>query len=122
VRRASAISVLSAILLSLIAPALLADAESNLPSCCRRNGKHHCSMSTDGSSSGPSYRVAGMQCPSFPVPTTAPAGFAIALPGRSAAIFAELLQHPAIHPQSEARYRVSFSRSRQKRGPPAIFS
>jgi hypothetical protein len=38
------------------------------------------------------------------------------------AIFAELVSHPSIHRQTEAKYRVSFSRSRQKRGPPVVLS
>ena len=35
---------------SLISPAVLAsDADSKLPACCKRNGKHHCdaAISTD---------------------------------------------------------------------------
>jgi hypothetical protein len=33
--------------------------------------------------------------------------------------FGCILSHPTIHAQTEARYRISFSRSRQKRGPPS---
>ena len=36
-------------------------------------------------------------------------------------IFAELLSHPAVHAQLESRQRISRTRSRQKRGPPALF-
>jgi hypothetical protein len=41
----------------------------------------------------------------------------------SSAIFAGILAHPAIAPQTESRRRISADRSRQKRGPPAaVFS
>jgi len=33
--------------------------------------------------------------------------------------FSELASHPAIHAQAAAQLRVSFDRSRQKRGPPS---
>jgi hypothetical protein len=35
--------------------------------------------------------------------------------------FAEIVAHPSAQPQTEARYRISFGRSRQKRGPPSFF-
>jgi hypothetical protein len=41
------------------------------------------------------------------------------IPTVAEAFYAGVLSHPAVAPQTEARYRVAFSRSRQKRGPPA---
>jgi len=35
-------------------------------------------------------------------------------------VFAEVIAHPAAHAQTEARYRIAFSRSGQKRGPPSV--
>lgn len=40
-------------------------------------------------------------------------------PGIRQAVFAGLTRHPAISPQTQAAYRISYDRSRQKRGPPA---
>jgi hypothetical protein len=108
---------------SLIAPGVLPDAESNLPACCRRNGAHHCTMSLDeaASNSATSVQAIRQTCPSFPA-IAAPANASLALARPSAAVFAALLSHPSIQFQTEARYRVSFNRSHQKRGPPAILS
>lgn len=41
-------------------------------------------------------------------------------PGVHQAVFAGLTQHPAVSPQTQAAYRISYDRSRQKRGPPAL--
>lgn len=122
-RRASAISLLAAIGYALIVPLAFSDPEANLPACCRRTGAHHCAMSNvtktiDGVST-PALQAVLQKCPAFPVSTAVRPGGAAAFPERSQAIFAGLVSHPSIQPQTEARYRVSFSRSRQKRGPPA---
>jgi len=117
VRRASAISVLAAICFSLIAPLALADTESNLPACCRRKGAHHCAMSAmmAGGNGTPAMCA---RCPAYPIATAAQPGGTAAPAGVSQLVFAELLSHPAVSGQTEARARISFSRSRQKRGPP----
>jgi hypothetical protein len=132
-RRALA-SVLSALLsLPLIAPAILANADSNLPTCCRRNGQHHCSMpgstsapSMDAamadSERGPAIEASRSRCPYYPVLTEASGASKVASLNASQAIFASLISQPAAPAQTEARYRVSFSRSRHKRGPPNLIS
>ena len=55
---------------SLIRPALMASKESNLPECCRRDGKHQCAMSgakapQSHSSGGPEIS-ASKRCAFFP--------------------------------------------------------
>jgi hypothetical protein len=124
VRRIPAFALLAVIGFSLIAPGVLLDAKSDLPACCRRNGAHHCTGNMDeaASNSGMSVQAIRQTCPSFPVAMAAPASANLALPRPSAAVFAALLSHPSIQFQTEACYRVSFSRSHQKRGPPAILS
>jgi len=40
-------------------------------------------------------------------------------PSIAASVFVGITQHPAIAAQAEAQRRISFDRTRQKRGPPA---
>jgi hypothetical protein len=124
VRRASTFALLAAIGFSLIAPGVLLDAASDLPACCRRNGAHHCTMNLDEAAANSVMSVQAIRqiCPSFPVAIASPTCANLALPRPSAAVFAALLSHPSIQSQTEAHYRVSFSTSHQKRGPPAILS
>jgi hypothetical protein len=67
-RRTLASLLLVLVSYTLIAPALLADAASMLPACCRRDGKHHCAMMDPGqpSQDGPGLSALRMKCPSFP--------------------------------------------------------
>jgi hypothetical protein len=73
-------------------------------------------------SSGPAVTSAGDRCPYGPCGCCAP-GHEYS-PGLSATqtVAASLVSHPAGREQTEARYRVSFSRSWQKRGPPTLLS
>lgn len=122
-RRISAILLMALFSFSLISPAVFApDAESNLPACCRRSGKHHCAMtaSQSESSSGPTLQTG--RCPSFSTGQAVPANRTVSLPGNSQAIFAGLVSHPASRPQTQALCRISYSRAGQKRGPPTPLS
>jgi len=119
VRRASAFSLLAALFYSLVAPTLFADSESVLPQCCRRAGEHRCAMKTDNAApTGPEFRLV-QNCPACPAAQAATTDSAAAVLKTSNAIFAGLVSHPAVQCQTEALGRISFSRSRQKRGPPA---
>jgi hypothetical protein len=62
------------------------------------------------------------RCPAFPLAPAVTADTTGAFSSGTGAIFAALVSHPAIQQQTEARARISFSRSRQKRGPPALLS
>lgn len=123
-RRASAISALTAIVYSLIAPLAFADPEANLPACCRRNGAHHCSTMSQPASpvEGVGFRALHQVCPACPSTTASASDAAVALLHSSGAIFAGLPSQASVLRQAEAHYRVSFSRSRQKRGPPVVLS
>ena len=108
----------------LIAPLFASNADANLPACCRRNGKHHCMMRMMEDSTDSKLRFTTVQekCPYTPAQAVAPR---IQTPTReqSQLFFAEIKAHPALAFQTEAHLRISFSRSRQKRGPPsATFS
>jgi hypothetical protein len=123
-RRALAWSLLAVFSFPLIAPAVSADTESNLPPCCRRGGKHHCAMMMDeaASTSGVSVRMLRPRCPMYPGAPATPAGEYVAVLKTSGAVFGALVSHPAIQLQVEAGYRISFSRSTYKRGPPVVLS
>ena len=103
----------------LILPAFAGSAESTLPACCRKDGKHHCMMRTESAeASGSSFAAVGKKCPYFPRSTAATHVETFA-PALKQAIFAGIVQHPSISPKTEAGYRASCLRSRQKRGPPS---
>ncbi|HZL57847.1 MAG TPA: hypothetical protein VFC21_12225, partial [Bryobacteraceae bacterium] len=71
-RRIYAILLLALFSFSLLSPAFSAQADGNLPACCRRDGKHRCSA--PGGSAG--HSGAGIKtdrkCPSYPVAFPAP--------------------------------------------------
>jgi hypothetical protein len=115
-----AISMLLLLGLPLAGPLFMPDmAEASIPACCRRGGKHHCAMS-EGMAQQQEHAISVMaeKCPYAPAvaPVFHLTTFA---PSTDTAIFAEVVSHPAVHAQTEARHRVSFDRARQKRGPPA---
>jgi hypothetical protein len=107
-------------------PLVFADPDSTRPVCCRRNGKHQCAMmagqAQQQSSSGPAFVTLRATCAYFPSSGAVPVYPGAAKPEASPAIFASLVSHPATPAQCEARYRISFSRTCQKRGPPIFAS
>jgi hypothetical protein len=105
---------------SLISPAVLADAASNLPACCRRAGLHHCAVPAPGATRA---GIDAAPCLQFPGMQAAPA--AAKLPGLTKSpqpFYAPLVDDPITHAQPESRYRISYSRAGQKRGPPLSLS
>jgi len=124
-RQVCAVLLLGVFGTSTVAWAVFADRATGLAACCRRDGKHRCEMQATGrqdSSSGLGVQAASMKCPLFP--KVGPLSSCSQEAGLSAAqaIFASLVRHPAVRPQIEALYRVSFSRASQKRGPPVVLS
>jgi hypothetical protein len=126
-RRVPAILLVLLFSFSLIGPALFVDDESNLPACCRRSGNHHCSMTdrdmadmAEAPSSGPAADALHTKCPFFPncgavVPESGPALLATT---QQAAV--SIVSQIVDRVQAEAGYRISFSRSHYKRGPPTL--
>jgi hypothetical protein len=124
-RRLSAMLLMVCFSALLIAPAAFTNSESQLPDCCRRLGKHHCATGraqTQQESSGASFRTTGDACPYFP-----------AGPVVSGHRYTPLLNSvqidvtsPSTQPGGQVQTEVSpddwFSRSHQKRGPPALIS
>jgi hypothetical protein len=126
-RRALATLLLALFSFSLISPAVLAsDPESNLPACCRRDGKHHCAMMgammamQSESPSGPALQTA--RCPSFPTAGAIAASPAASLPGLSQAVFTGFFSHSVFLQATATLGLSSYSRAGQKRGPPAKIS
>jgi len=76
-------------------------------------------MSTAGTS-GQALQAAPQHCPYYPTGSAVPVHSFAAVPQSAQTFFAAIQSHPAVHAQTEARYRVSFSRSSQKRGPPVL--
>ena len=127
VRRLLAIAVLLFIGLPMISPlfALASSSDANVPACCRRDGKHHCmlrSMGMDGSTApGTNFGVMMERCPVYPKALPVATQHPFALEAASGVVTG-LFAHPASLPQTQAKFRVSFSRSRQKRGPPVVIA
>jgi hypothetical protein len=125
-QRVSTILLLVVFSLSLIAPALIANSASNVPACCRKDGQHHCSMlnmgEQQGRPSGPEFKSLGSKCPFFLQGGAAPASGKLGTMSPSGVFFAAIVSHPTAHAQTQAQYRVSFSRAWQERGPPALLS
>ena len=121
-RRTLASILLAVFSFPLISLVLRANAASNLPSCCRREGKHHCSMDSADPSSGLALKAIQPKCANYPATSAAPANWNLALFKDSLSISASLVSYPSLQARAEAQYRVSFSRSRQKRGPPTPLS
>jgi hypothetical protein len=123
-RRLLSILLLAVFGMPFISPlfAMTAKAESNLPACCRRNGKHHCTMGVTVRSrltnQSPEFQAPLEKCPYCPA-SVAVVHCDTFGPPTHQAIFAELIAHPAGTAQTESKLRISRSRSRQKRGPPA---
>ena len=116
-------SLLSVVFSSLLMiPALSAyDQDSKLPSCCRRNGEHHCEITASQAEPGSGQVLKSSRCPSFPT-RVAPANRLVSAMRLTKASFSVPLSRPSAHPQTQSLRQCCFSRMRQKRGPPALNS
>lgn len=111
----------------LISPLLSAPRpEAKLPPCCRKDGKHACGM-IPKAEAPPSPGEAAIKarktaCPLFPAAQSTPAMVKadVAVPRHTLAVLVHTVRIAA--EQAEAQYRISFSRSCQKRGPPSFFA
>lgn len=98
------------------------DQFANLPACCRRNGKHHCTMHNmmqwDLSSTTRVFNPS-QKCPFYPKlrMILLVFGHFIQPPARNY-IDTSLLNSTIVRTRTRALYRIAFDRSRQKRGPP----
>ncbi|MGD0796822.1 MAG: hypothetical protein ABR910_03775 [Acidobacteriaceae bacterium] len=128
-RRVLAITLLIACVSPLVQPILAAtaDPDAQLPACCRRHGKHHCSMRMadmmrmmSASNAAPAFEAP--PCPLYPAPATPPT-FATATLRTSLPLSAQLLRTPAPLVPIETRPAQTFTASANlKRGPPALLA
>ena len=123
VRRVPAILLLAFFSFSLMPPTVfLSDAESKLPSCCRRSGKHRCAMVGDqaGPSSGPTVQAG--RCDFFAGALAAPVAPAVVLPKISQTVFVPIVNCRTPRARRESLCHSWFSPADQKRGPPSFLS
>jgi hypothetical protein len=73
---------------------------------------------TESSGSGVRLSAIPQRCPAFPAVVTQIKHGDLSLHAASL-IFAEIVSHPSVKTQTQARARVALDRSRQKRGPPS---
>ena len=125
-RRIPAILLVFLFSFSLIGPALFVDAESNLPACCRRDGKHHCGMTDRDMAETPMSGMAAdalrVKCRFFPSGGATLPHSRATLPAASQPVSVALVIQIAAPAQADPGYRISFNRSNPKRGPPSLLS
>jgi hypothetical protein len=125
-RRLFALLLMVSFSFPLIAQLLSAGPETRLPACCRRDGAHGCARNKariEASSGGQAVvgnplSIWAASCPLYSKGETTAAVERLqpSTPDDSAVF---LDTHPAaVAAQMDARYRISFNRSFQKRGPP----
>lgn len=68
--------------------------------------------------SGETHFNSGMKCPMFPAAAVSPGHNVQILPADSQCFYGAIVAHPSISAQTESSYRICWSRSQQKRGPP----
>lgn len=102
----------------LMAPLFASDPDANLPPCCRRHGKHHCAMRTAQQQDGrPRFTSVREKCPCFPAGTCASHSPQFQ-PESGRWFHPAALSAGSIARHTDAGFRLAFSLSHPKRGPP----
>lgn len=115
---------LASLLLSVFGFALILPAfsDTDLPACCRRDGKHHCAMADMGDAASPDGSAivsVPSRCPLYPN-NALPAGFdATAASAAFMVVPESICERPNWQPIENHR-GVIFDSSSQKRGPPVL--
>ena len=124
VRRALSIALLGLFGISLIPPSVFAsDDDSGLPACCRRNGRHRCTLvntmaAGEGSSSGAALQSS--RCRVFPDATRVPVSPRAGVFETPLAPATYLPISLAEHQATETPSPVLFHSPHQQRGPPEL--
>lgn len=118
-RRALSSILLAVFSFPLISP-MLAGADSDLPACCRRDGKHHCAMTGMAeAASGIAIQAIQPKCPLFPKAGAFAPCFHTGLPGQAAQLNPPPVLLTAHRKTNQNLRRMADNRSAQKRGPPS---
>ncbi len=126
-RRLLSLCLFAATLLPLLAPLLTvgAAAQAGVPVCCRRGGRHHCmNMGGDAALSDDGQRHARApreMCPYQQRALAATHHEQVGMAASASSVMA-VVHTPDALAQVECLWRISFDRSRQKRGPPTLLS
>ncbi len=129
-RRLLSILLFWATLFPTIAPALSAGAmgQSTLPACCRRGGKHHCTMSPEARAlmlgeqdSSTRIGTPPEQCP-YRQHSLVASHLQVFTSAVAVTHAAFLLREPSVAIQAECLRHIAFDRSRQQRGPPTLLT
>ena len=120
VARIVASSLLALFSASMALPVIAPDLRPALPACCRRDGKHHCAMMDMITGEDGTPRVMPSRCPMYPSYSVTANYEGLSTPPPVHEFDSFLLASPAPKAQGEILYRISYSRSRQERGPPSL--
>jgi hypothetical protein len=107
-----------------MAALLVSAPQSNLPACCRRNGKHHCGMSQ---AAGPaaydsSYAAAAPTCPLYPKTVPKALGGVQLFPFHAQRFLERIAAQKSPASPAVIQYLVSYTPAHPKRGPPHLLS
>ena len=121
-RRVLSITLFVLLLLPTFWASLFQTTGETVPVCCRAKGKHHCMMMAELSSKlGSVTGVIGERCPAYPKGTAWSSSQPGTLrPNQSETVPVQAA--PSTSLKAETFYRIAWSRSRQKRGPPSFLS
>jgi hypothetical protein len=121
VRRIVAAGLLCLLSESWMAPLLLSDPQSNLAACCRRNGKHHCSIiqMAGPATEDPNYTAAAPKCPLYPKAVPKAPGVPLYPFGIQRFFERIVAKKPAVA-AAVIQYLVSCTPAHPKRGPPQL--
>jgi hypothetical protein len=120
-RRALATLLIAVFGFPLIAASIFAQAASDLPACCRRAGKHHCSMPGQrDSTGGPSVTATQAKCPLFPSTQTVPSYTRTILLAAAPRVGAPHLAGLTMAAVDGGYPCITLRNTIQKRGPPVL--
>jgi hypothetical protein len=122
VRRLLSLLLLAVFSLPLILPALALGQgpDSNLPACCRRDGKHHCMMSAEEMQrllNGIKASAPHSHCPLYPAAITPLRHVDLAVPSAAPALV-PILRVTAVDLRADSGIRAALDNPHHPRGPP----
>ena len=121
-RRNLALLLLAVMISPIVALLLASSPESNLPACCRRNGKHHCAIMSPEPERSSRPSLYACRCPEYPNLSFLSGSRLVYFALSRNASFSPPVPRPTIALSARSFDVERFSRSSQKRGPPTVLS